>query len=189
MIADPTSKQWCQRAAKGDFEAASELLRESYRPVFAYFRRLTEDETEASDLTQITFVKVWRSLPQFRGASSVSSWIHRIAYCTYVDWLRQRRPATEHPESWWQSLPADAPSPDETAAIAESATEVYRAVDRLEEEQRQIIHLHYYQGLTLSQTAEVLEIPESTLKYRLQNALETLRRALKRSPVNNSNSL
>jgi RNA polymerase sigma factor (sigma-70 family) len=52
---------------------------------------------------------------------------------------------------------------------------VYALVEQLDDDARQAIHLHYYQGLSLSETSEVLNVPTSTLKYRLREALNTLR--------------
>ena len=179
MISDPKAKQWCNQAAKGDLEAGSSLLREFYKPIFAYLRRLSGNGDDAADLTQATFSKVWNSVTRFRGGSSVSTWIHRIAYFTYVDWVRRARPSTEQHDSWWRGIPASDPTPLERAEELETRRRVYAAVDKLAEEQRQGIHLHYYQGLSLTDTAEGLGIPESTLKYRLRNALEQLRKDLR----------
>ena len=176
MIADSVARQWAEQAAKGDLTAGSKLLREFYKPIFAYHRRLSQNHDDAADLTQITFSKVWSSIARFRGASSVSTWIHRIAYCTYVDWVRQSRPPTEQTEDWWSDIPAADPSPSDESADRETIRQLCRAVDKLPDEHRQAIHLHYYQGLSLTETCEVLDVPESTLKYRLRGALDELRR-------------
>jgi RNA polymerase sigma-70 factor (ECF subfamily) len=179
MIADSLARRLCERAAKGDLAAGSELLREFRNLIFAYHRRLSRNDEDAADLTQVTFSRVWRSMARFRGASSVSTWIHRIAYCCYVDWARQSRPPTQQTEEWWQEIAAADRTPFEQSAERDASRRLYAAVDKLPEENRQAIHLHYYQGLSLAETAEVLEVPESTLKYRLRNALERLRRQLK----------
>jgi RNA polymerase sigma-70 factor (ECF subfamily) len=178
MITDPQVRDWCERAERGDREAASALLREFHRPIYAYLRRLTGREADAADLTQVTFLKVWQSLGRFRGASSVSTWMHRIAYCSYVDWLRQSRPPDEQSEAWWRHLPAEAPPPSDALADREAVQRVCAAVARLAEDERQPVHLHYLQGLTLAETAEVLDLPVSTLKYRLRAGLDSLRRSL-----------
>lgn len=175
MIPDSEARQWCARAAAGDREAACALLREFQDPIHAYLRRLSANDADASDLTQITFVKVWQSLGRFQGASSVSTWVHRIAYCSYIDWRRRSRPAATRDDEWWQHLPAGGPAPSELAATLDIARKVHAAVDHLPEEERQAIHLHYYQNLTLAESAEVMELPLSTLKYRLRNALGRLR--------------
>lgn len=182
------ARQWCEQAAQGDTAAGSRLLCEFYKPIFAFHRRLSRNSDDAADLTQVTFSRVWKSIARFRGASSISTWIHRIAYCAYVDWLRQSRPPTPQTEAWWHDLPTTDPTPFDQSADLEASRRLYAAVDRLPDENRQAIHLHYYQGLSLAQTAEVLEIPESTLKYRLRNALDQLRRHLHEpSSINNPN--
>jgi len=187
MIADSMAREWCEQAAKGDLAAGSKLLREFYKPIFAYHRRLSRNHADAADLTQATFSKVWISLVRFRGDSSFSTWIHRIAYHTYIDWIRRSRPPTQQTEDWWHDIPATEPIPSDRFAALETAQQLYRAVEKLPDVQRQAIHFHYYQGLSLTQTCEVLEVPESTLKYRLRCGLDELRRQLRESrSVNNS---
>ena len=184
MISEPQARDWCERAAQGESEAAASLVREYYKLVFAYLRRLTGNEADAADLCQVTFLKVWQSISRFRGESSVSAWMHRIAYCSFVDWLRQSHPAKEQTDSWWEGVPAQGANPFEAAADVEAARRVYAAVDNLTEDERQIIHLHYYQGLSLAETAEVLALPGSTLKYRLRGALHELRRQFQEPQIN-----
>ena len=65
--------------------------------------------------------------------------------------------------------------PFETTAERELAHQLYRWVDELDEEKKQTVHLHYYQNLTLNETAEVLGVAASTIKYRLREALAFLR--------------
>jgi len=178
MIPDPEAREWCARAAAGDREAAGALLREFQAPIHAYLRRLSDNDADASDLTQITFVKVWRSLDRFQGASSVSTWIHRIAYCSYVDWRRRCRPNDPRSDHWWSHLPAAGPAPSDQASDLDAARKIHASVARLPEEERQAIHLHYYQNLTLAESAEVMALPLGTLKYRLRGALDRLRRDL-----------
>ena len=95
MITEQRIRAWCERAVRGDREAGGELLRHFHGPIFAYLRRLSGNDADAADLTQQTFSKVWQSLAKFRGASRLNTWVHRVAYCTYVDWVRQRDPGGE----------------------------------------------------------------------------------------------
>jgi RNA polymerase sigma-70 factor (ECF subfamily) len=179
MTAEQQLRTWCEQAIQGDRDAGSELLRHFHKPIFAYLRRLSGNDADAEDLTQQTFSKVWQSLNKFRGASSLNTWVHRIAYCTYVDWVRQRDPGGEQPQAWWDALPAKEPSPFESVAEADAVRRLYLLVQGLEPESRRAaIHLHYYQNLSLPETAEVLGLPLSTLKYQLRAGLDELRRRL-----------
>jgi RNA polymerase sigma-70 factor (ECF subfamily) len=165
----------CREARAGDVAAASELLTMFYERIFSYFRRLAGDDAEAADLTQKTFCRVWTSLPSYQARSSFSSWLHAIAHHVYVDWRRKKNVAGCQPDAWWQSCAADTPSPFENAAERDLAHQLYGWVERLEDGTREVIHLHYYQGLSLKETAEALNIATSTVKYRLREALHFLR--------------
>ena len=165
----------CDRAGAGDLSAASELLSRFYQRIFAYFRRLCGNDDDAADLTQKTFFKVWTSLPSFRRRSSFSTWLHGIAHHVYLDWRRARQAAGWQTDDWWEAFAAAGPSPFDDAAERDSARYLYALVERLEEGVKEVVHLHYYQGLSLSETAEALGIGTSTVKYRLREALDFLR--------------
>jgi RNA polymerase sigma-70 factor (ECF subfamily) len=169
------------KAVSGDLDAASELVGQHYERIFAWFRRLCGQDADAADLTQKTFSKVWSSLGSFQGRSSFSTWLHGIGYHVYLDWRRQRR--TDEPlcHEWWLNCADAGPSPFDSAADREKAEQVWNGVERLEENSREIIHLHYYQGLSIAETAEVLGIATSTVKYRLREALEALKSRLTRT--------
>jgi RNA polymerase sigma-70 factor (ECF subfamily) len=165
----------CQRATAGDLDAASELVTQHYERIFGWFRRLCGHEADAADLTQKTFCKVWTSLGSYQGRSSFSTWLHAIGYHVYLDWRRQRRPDELPGEEWWLSCADDGPGPFESAVDREQAAQLWSLVERLDEDTRQTVHLHYYQGLSLAETAEVLGIAASTVKYRLREAIEFLK--------------
>ncbi len=169
------AEQLCGRAQAGDGAAAAELLTMFYEPIFAWFRRLCGNEADAADLTQKTFCKVWAGLGSFQGRSSFSTWLHGIGRHVYVDWRRRKDPAGPQTEDWWESRAADTPSPFEDAAERDLARQLYALVEQLEEETRETVHLHYYQGLSLQETADALGVATSTVKYRLREALEFLR--------------
>jgi RNA polymerase sigma factor (sigma-70 family) len=173
-MSDPVEKL-CRQAQAGDAAAASELLTLHYQPIFAWFHRLCGNEADAADLTQKTFAKAWTALPTFAGRSRFSTWLHGIGHHLYVDWRRQRRPTEARPDDWWEACAAQGPSPLDEVADRDHARRLYAAVEMLEEPTRQLVHLHYYQGLSLQETAEVLGVATSTVKYRLRAALDSLR--------------
>ena len=169
-------------AQQGDLDAASELVKLFYEKVFAYFRRLCGHEEDAADLTQKTFSKVWASLPSYAERSSFSTWIHSIAHHVYVDWRRIKQPPVLNDEQWWHDRPDSAPGPFESAAARETAEQLYALVEKLDEDSREAVHLHYYQGLSLDETADVLSVSPGTVKYRLRRALDFLKRHVADSP-------
>src|SRR2546426_2497827 len=165
----------CEQARNGDLAAASELVARFYQRIFAYFRRLCGNDHDAADLTQKTSSKVWPALASYQQRSSFSTWLHGIAHHVYVDWRRKPSGGERQTDDWWETCVAEGPSPFEDAAERESAHQLYQWVEQLEEDQKQVIHLHYYQRLSLSETAEALGVAASTVKYRLRGALGSLR--------------
>jgi RNA polymerase sigma-70 factor (ECF subfamily) len=170
-----TPEELCSRAREGDLTAASELVRRFHRQVYAYFRRHTGNDEESADLTQKTFFKVWVSIGSLRNDAGFPAWLHGIAHHVWVDWCRQRRPMDSRPDAWWEARDAGGPSPFEDAAERDLAVRLYRLVDQLRPEVRDTVHLHYYQGLSILETSEALEVATSTVKYRLREALSFLR--------------
>src|SRR2546426_1817598 len=144
----------CDRAGAGDLSAASELLSRFYQRIFAYFRRSCGNDDDAADLTQKTFFKVWTSLGSFRRRSSFSTWLHGIAHHVYADWRRTDQAADARTDQWWERRAADGSSPFEDAAQRDMARRLFALVERLEEGAREVVHLHYYQGLSLNDTAQ-----------------------------------
>lgn len=171
-----------EAAGRGDRTAAVRLIDLFYERIFAFLRRLAGNEADAADLTQRTFSRVWESLPTFAGRSSVGSWIHGIAYHVYVDW-RRAEPRTEpRSDEWWALCAGDDPTPAEALIRADLAATVFRSVDQLDPDLRETVHLHYYQELTLQETAAAQGIATSTVKYRLRQALAELQKKLNHEP-------
>ena len=170
------TKRLLKRAKKADTNAAGELLRLHYADVYSYLRRLCGSQPDAEDLTQQTFLKVWSSVDRFKGRSKFSTWLHRIAYNCYIDWKRRNTGnALNLPDQWWLQCIDDNPGPFSNLAERQLAQRLYEAVDQLDQDKKQTVHLHYYQGLSLRETAKVLGVATSTVKYRLREVLRILR--------------
>lgn len=164
----------CRRAREGDIEAASRLVTLFHQRVYAYFARLCPPE-DAEDLTEKTFFKVWTSMANYHERSSFSTWLHGIAHHVYVDWRRKHNPTQSQSPEWWETLASAEPNPFESVAERDLATRLYSLVDTLDDETRELVHLHYYQHLSIREVGEVLSIATSTVKYRLRQALDFLR--------------
>jgi RNA polymerase sigma-70 factor (ECF subfamily) len=172
------AKQMAENARQGDRTAAIQIIELLYERIYAFLRRLTANEADAADLTQRTFGRAWQALPTFAGRSSVASWIHGIAYHVYVDWRRSNHRAELRSNEWWAARAAPEATPDELAARTDLAETLYASVEKLEPDLRHTVHLHYYQNLTLQETADALGLATSTVKYRLRQAVAELQKKL-----------
>jgi RNA polymerase sigma-70 factor (ECF subfamily) len=156
--------------------AACELLELYYHDIYAYLRRLCGSDHDAEDLTQQTFLKVWSSLDSFAGRSKFSTWLYKIAHNTYIDF---RRGTTSNnrdcSDRWWVECTDENPGPFANVAERQFARRLYETVDQLDGDKRHVVHLHYYQGLSIRETAKVLGIATSTVKYRLREVFKILR--------------
>lgn len=169
------------RIGQGDQVAAVDLVDLFYERIYAFLRRLCYNDADAADLTQRTFTRVWQALPSFSGKASVGSWIHSIAYHIYVDWRRANRPSEDRSPEWWAACASSSPAPDETASRNDLSAVTFAAVDSLVPELRDTIHLHYYQELTIQETADALGVATSTVKYRVRQALAELQQKVEAS--------
>jgi RNA polymerase sigma-70 factor (ECF subfamily) len=167
---EPTINELVERARQGDKAAAASLIGQYYERIYAFLRRLSSNDEDAADLTQLTFARVWQSLPSFAGRSTFSSWVHGIAHHVYVDWRRANHRTEPRSEEWWSVCQASQAQPDELASERDLAACLYASVDALPEELRDTVHLHYYQELTLQETADAQNVATSTVKYRLRQA-------------------
>ena len=173
---DNQIKSLCRRVKKADKNAVSELLKIYYADIYSYLRRLCGSSHDAEDLTQQTFLKAWSSLGSFAGRSKFSTWLYRIAHNAYIDWQRRGSLSIQpHTDQWWQECIDQNPGPFTNVAERQLAQRLYEAVDGLDEDKKHVVHLHYYQGLSLRETAKVLDVATSTVKYRLREVFKILR--------------
>src|ERR1051326_1191075 len=163
-------------AHRASISRPDELIDLHYERIYSFLRRLCGNDADAADLTQRTFSRVWQSLSTFEGRSSISSWIHGVARHVYVDWRRAERRPEPKSDQWWISRADGRPNPAEVATKSDLSAAVYAAVDNLDPETRETIHLHYYQGLTIEETADALGVATSTVKYRQRQALFELQK-------------
>ena len=162
-------------ARNGDLTAATQLIQRHYARIYAYHRRQSANDHDAADLTQRTFSKAWEGLDRGDSIKDFTSWLYGIAYHIYVDWVRQSTRQSQRETRWWEIQP-DESSPFHELEEQDMATHIFALVDRLEERLRQPIQLHYYQHLTLAQTAEVLGTSIGTVKNRLREGRQQLQK-------------
>jgi RNA polymerase sigma-70 factor (ECF subfamily) len=164
----------------------SDVFAEYQRPIYNYLLRMTQNQAEAEDLTQETFIRVHYSLPSFRGEASLSTWIYRIATNVSLDHFRRnatRQAKTalslEETESEGEWIVDEAASPPEqVAAQSEMSDCVQRFIQGLPPSYRAVMVLHDLQGLKNREIADVLDCSLDTVKIRLHRARKKLRASL-----------
>lgn len=158
-------------AQAGSQPAFQEIVRRYERPVFNLILRIVRNRGLAEDVSQEAFLKTFRALAAYDRNRKFSSWILRIANNAALDALRRKRAdpvvQVEVPE------PAVPPPADqvEAAALAEA---IDVALAALRPEWRAAVVLRYQEGLTYEEVAEVLEIPEGTVKTFVHRARKQL---------------
>ncbi len=141
------------------------------------------DRDAAEGLTQECFLKAWHARHQFRGESSVATWLTRIAVNLLRDHLRSRslrfwqrtRGAALDPMDISDWLPDGRSSPESVALAREKVAAVWRAVEKLSTQQRTVFALRFVEEMELEEIAETLEMNLSTVKSHLYRALAIVR--------------
>jgi RNA polymerase sigma-70 factor (ECF subfamily) len=167
-----TDAELIAHVADGDRVAFEELHRRYARSVLGIALRRIGDRGRAEDATQDTFASIWRSAARFDPQKGeATSWLYTVARNAIVDGLRRRRepPVDEAPE-----IAAPDPGPDEAAESGWVAWRVHRALETLPEQERSLVQLAYWSGLSQSEIAEYLGVPLGTVKTRTRSALRRL---------------
>lgn len=163
-----------ERAMAGDHDAFSELARIAIGRLYAAARLILRDDAGAEDATQEALVAAWRDLSALRDPDRFEAWLHRLLVrACHREARRGRRRWTIEQ----QVRPAVAVEPDPAIDLAHR-DELDRGFARLDPDQRTVIVLHHYLGLTLDEVAVAMSVPPGTARSRLHRATRTMRAAL-----------
>lgn len=168
---DCTDGELIRRAGNGD-RGAFELLYQRYaRSVFGLALRRLGDRGRAEDAVQETFASVWRAARSYRPERGPGApWLYAVARNAIIDRSRVRNePPAEVPDT-----PSPDAGPPERAEAGWTAWRVHRALEELSPNERAVIDLAYWSGLSQSEIAEYLGIPLGTVKTRTRAALARL---------------
>ncbi|HEV7734390.1 MAG TPA: RNA polymerase sigma factor [Candidatus Binatia bacterium] len=165
------------RVAAGDAEAVRVVVGAHLSRITAFAARTLGDRTEAEDVAQETFMRLWTHAARWEpGRARLTTWLHRVALNLCLD-RRARRP---HVSLDAAPLPA-APDTDVTQALqaADVSRHVRVEVMQLAERQRTALVLSHYQGLSSTETADVMAISVEAVESLLARARRTLRERLR----------
>ena len=163
-----------ERAMAGDHDAFSELARASIGRLYATARLILRDDGRAEDATQEALVAAWRDLSALRDPDRFDAWLRRLLVrACYRESRRGRhRWSIEVNVEGHETVDADL-----TVDIADR-DQLERGFRHLDNDQRMVLVMHYYLGLSLDEAAEALGVPSGTVRSRLSRATRAMRAAL-----------
>ena len=161
------------RIASGDRLAMQVLFARHHVRVYRFILRLVREETKAEDLISEVFLDVWRQADRFEGRSAVSTWLLAIARFKALSALR-RRPDEELDEEAAEAIEDPSDDPEETLAKKDKSAVIRKCLEGLSADHREIIDLVYYHEKSVEEVAEIVGIPENTVKTRMFYARKKL---------------
>src|SRR5437764_4343901 len=177
-----------QRARSRDETAVRAIMQANNRRLYRLARGILRNDSEAEDVVQEAYVRAFTHLENFRGDSSLSTWLSRIAMNEALGRLRRQRPAVE-----MDSLPpgaldakiiqfplAASADPEKSMAQREIQAVVEHAIDELPEAFRLVFITRVIEGMNVEETAEILSLKPETVKSRLHRARTMLRDIVER---------
>ena len=189
---DAASADWAlvQQCAAGEEDACTRLVTDHQRMVYQLALHLLGDPQEAQDLTQEVFLKVFRTLAQFRGQAALRTWIYRIVVNQASNrqrWWRRRKKSQQVALEDYALTHGELPEgrnfamPDRVLQQHETSDRVWQALNALPFDQRAVIVLREIDGLSYEEIATSLNVAVGTVKSRLARARESLRLRLMHS--------
>lgn len=182
-----TDRQLVAACQEGDGSAFDVLVGRWEDKIRGAAYRFLGSEEEARDATQDAFLKAYRGLSGFKQEARFSSWLYQITLNLCRDRLRRRKGKTmvslEVLEEVGPVLASRGPAAPDLVQEIDLRRAVRRAIFELSEEQREVVILKEYQGLTFLEIAEALDVPVSTVKTRMYRGLAQLRVRLEEKGV------
>lgn len=183
-LSKPSDEELLQLIAKRNADAFEALYDRHAQIIYNLLLRIIGEASTAEELVQECFWQVWQKASDYRGAGAGAAWIYRIARNRGLDRLRQRnaRPQTVALEleevSAGSTRYGQSPSVETAVEQSWEQQQVRQSLASIPEEQRVILELAYFEGMTQSEIADYLALPIGTIKSRIRLGVEKLERLL-----------
>ena len=165
-----------RRVLEGDLSAFESIVRRWQGPLVNLAFRFCRDRERAEEMAQEAFLQIYRRLPDFRGESAFSTWVFAVSLNVYRSLLRRREYRAEPIDAIAQLVGGKQPYAE--LERNESEELIRRAVAGLPDRYRDAVTVFYFKEMNLSETAQMLGVPEGTVKAWLNRGREMLRRKL-----------
>jgi RNA polymerase sigma-70 factor, ECF subfamily len=169
----PADELLIGRIARGDRLAMQVLFARHHVRIYRYVLRLMHDQMAAEDVISEVFLDVWRQANKFEGRSAVSTWLIAIARFKSLSMMRKRREDALDDET---AESIEEPSDDPALAVEkrDKGEKLRQCLTALSPEQREVIDLVYYHEKSVEEVAQIVGIPENTVKTRMFYARKKL---------------
>jgi RNA polymerase sigma-70 factor (ECF subfamily) len=179
-----TEMELVRAAQKGDDSAFEALVRTYEKKVYHLALRMCGNQEDAYEIAQEAFLSAWKGLTFFRGESSFSTWLYRLASNAAIDFLRREKRQSSpgdfslDDEETYIEPPDPSPTPQQHAEATELRAALAEGLNKLSPEHRQVLLLRELQGLSYEEIADALDLDLGTVKSRIARAREKLRKYL-----------
>lgn len=154
----------------------STAYEQSKDAVFGYLTYMTKDKQLAEDLSQETFLKMFLNIRKFKGTANIKTWALKIARNTFLTYARKKQPVLLEEQELDTNTGPYQNEPEETFLQKEKAEMIRKIMMALNENERTILLLRDYEGLSYEEIAQILNINTEILKSRLYRARQKYRK-------------
>ncbi|HEX4165721.1 MAG TPA: RNA polymerase sigma factor [Bryobacteraceae bacterium] len=181
-----TDEEAAEEVRKGNQRAFRVLVERHTPPVFRLAFLMTNNEQDAEDVVQETFLRSYRHIDKFDGRAAFGSWLHRICVNCSLNLIRTRKNRKEQlPDlndetgfNWLDQVTAGSPSPERLTESGQIAAMLGPALDMLTESERAAFILRHYEGSPIEAIAQTLGVQPGAAKQTIHRAVRKLRTAL-----------
>ena len=185
-LRDESDEALMIRYQQGDVRAFEILLTRHRKPVFNFILRYVGDRETAEDLLQETFMRVIKGADAYKRQAKFTTWLYTIARNLCVDQTRRRKhrkhasldapmDTSEESGTLMDVIPGNEMSSDRKSVNKQLHETMQRAIAALSDEQREVFLMREFLDMPFKQIADVVGVPENTVKSRMRYALEKLR--------------
>lgn len=179
-------REWMVQVQNGDKRSLRKLYDRFSKILFGMIYKILRNKEESEDLLQEIFVKIWNKADQFDPSrGSAYSFIATLARNRAIDRTRSRAFKNRrkddyviNDDEYSFNLSTENPNPEEKIEITERAVGVRKALAQLNEKERQVLYISYFEGLSQTEIADKIDIPLGTVKYRMRQGMIKLREML-----------
>lgn len=188
-MAEKTDAELIEEYTNGDESALPILISRYLKPIYNFVFRMV-GESEADDVTQEVFIKLWKNIKKYDSRQSFKTWAYRIARNTAIDRLRKKKEFVFSDFDIYENdgnilsdnLADTAPLPEELLIKTENKLFLDNLLSQISPNYREVLLLHYEEDMTFDEMGKVLGKPLNTVKSQHRRALTKLRELLQSAP-------